>query len=365
MITVAILRGEPAGDTKAEVAGLTVLLRQLLSLQDAGVKTVVVEALGSVPRDARLSLRVVATREADDTGPALFARPGLVWHPALPRRLANGTTDVDLEKAPLRPGEFVVKTATRAERAEAERLLLRTLFKPTDGMISRALNRRVSLWVTRHLLGTAVTPNQMTAVAAVFGLAGIAAVFAWGMRGLIPGALLVQMQSILDGCDGELSRLKYLRSRVGEWLDQVLDDVVNLGHFAAVGFTLYQAGSVFAGWVAVVGVVAHLVYQASLYVGLVTRAGGSGSTAALQWWGQKAQAAPPPDTVPDARVSPLRYVKEFVELAGRRDFFTFFYVPAAIFGFNIAALFWAGFIFTFSGLTTGLQWLVGGGPKPS
>ncbi len=365
MITHAVLRGEPAGDAAAHVAGLPVLLRQLLSLQDAGVTTVRVETSEAVPADARLKLRVVAVPPHTDArldagaAPALVARPGLVWHPNLPRRLAAGSASVDLEREPLLAGEFVVPAATPAERDAAERLLLGTLFKPTDGMISRAINRRISLRVSRTLLETSITPNQMTLVAAVIGIAGIAIVLRWGVPGLIPGALLVQTQSILDGCDGELSRLKYLRSRIGEWLDQVFDDVVNLGFFAAAGWTLYRSGSEFAGWLTLVGVVAHLIYQAALYAALLTRAGGSGSTAALLWWGQTPPGSPAAPRAP----RPLGRFKAFIELAGRRDFFTFLYVPAALTGTTIVALAWAGIIFTISGLTTGLQWLLAGGPK--
>jgi CDP-L-myo-inositol myo-inositolphosphotransferase len=129
----------------------------------------------------------------------------------------------------------------------AEELLLFSLIKPTDGFISRALNRRISLRITRAVIETALTPNQMTWIAAVFGAAAVAVVAAGGAGWLQAGALLLNVQSILDGCDGEISRLKYIRSRLGEWLDQVLDDLANVGFFAAAGWALYQAGMGFMG----------------------------------------------------------------------------------------------------------------------
>jgi phosphatidylglycerophosphate synthase len=358
VIVRAVLRGAPAGDPAARVAGLPVLLRQLLSLQDAGVTEVALEDPAAVRADPRLTLRLVGPA-AVDAAPALVARPGLVWHPNLPRRLVAAGAAADLEQTPLLPGEFVAPTATAADRDAAERLLLGTLFKPTDGMISRALNRRVSLSVSRLLLETSITPNQMTLIAALCGGAGIAAVLHWGAAGLIPGALLVQAQSILDGCDGEISRLTYQRSRLGEWLDQVFDDLVNLGFFTAAGWALWRQGSAFAGWLTLVGASAHLLYQVALYAALLTRAGGSGSTAALLWWGQ----TPPGTPAAPRAAGPLQRLKAFVELAGRRDFFTFLYVPAALTGTTVVALAWAGIIFTVSGAMTGLQWLFGGGPR--
>jgi len=37
------------------------------------------------------------------------------------------------------------------------------------------------------------------------------------------GGLLIQISSIVDGCDGEIARLKGLSSAYGAWLDSVLD----------------------------------------------------------------------------------------------------------------------------------------------
>ncbi len=195
--------------------------------------------------------------------------------------------------------------------------MLKTLFKPTDGIVSRKLNRHISLQVTRALLKWPVTPNQMTVVAALFGLAAILVVAIRGTSGLIPGALLLLVQSILDGCDGEISRLKYLRSRLGEWLDQLFDDAVNVGYFAAVGYTLYRAGSVPAGWITLVGVISHLIYQAALYAALLTRGGGSGSVTSIRWWGQKAA----PTSQPAAGKRGIKQVvDDLIEMGARRDF---------------------------------------------
>ena len=44
---------------------------------------------------------------------------------------------------------------------------------------------------------------------------------------LFAGAFLFQAQSVLDGCDGEMSRVTYRGSLVGEWLDTIGDDLTN------------------------------------------------------------------------------------------------------------------------------------------
>ncbi|MGH7303096.1 MAG: CDP-alcohol phosphatidyltransferase family protein, partial [Candidatus Rokuibacteriota bacterium] len=56
------------------------------------------------------------------------------------------------------------------------------------------------------------------------------------------GALLFLTHSILDGCDGELARLKFMESPHGAILDFWGDNVVHVGVFAsmAVGLSLAQ-----------------------------------------------------------------------------------------------------------------------------
>jgi phosphatidylglycerophosphate synthase len=363
----AALTGPVVGDPDAHVAGLSVLLRQLLSLQDAGIDEVEVHGIdpGRVPRDSRLTISVLAVPSGSPSrvDTVLTARIGLVWHRLLPKRLVGSGYRGSIEEAPLAPGEFLVAPSSLSERRQAEDLLLASLLKATDGLISRSINRRISLRVTRTLLETSLTPNQMTLVAALFGFAAIAVVAAGGAAWFIPGAFLLQLQSILDGCDGEISRLKYIRSRLGEWLDQVIDDLVNLGFFVATGWALYQAGWDLARTLTIIGAVLHLIYQVALYAALIVSGGGSGSVASIRWRGQKKH-----DEVPAEGGRPhslVTRIKETLEMAGRRDFFTFLYLPAAILGVMELALGWCTGIFVLSGLASGTHWLLFGPPAPA
>lgn len=361
----ARLTAPAAGDPLAHVAGMTILLRQLLSFQDAGIGEVVIEGVSadSLPADPRLTLKLLAATPGAKpaaTGAAILtARLGLVWHRLLPRRLVKSGYTGDVEAASLQGDEFVIAATDAASRRLAEDRLLQSLLKATDGLISRTINRRISLRVTRLVLETSLSPNQMTVIAALFGVAAIAVVAIGGTRWLIPGAVLLQVQSILDGCDGEISRLKYIRSRLGEWLDQLLDDSVNVGFFAAVGWALYQAGSRFALPITIAGTALHIIYQIALYTALLTRGGGSGSVASLRWPGQLDPHAPPPE--PSAR-GLARMAKETLEMAGRRDFFTFLYLPAALVGLTEIAMIWCAIVFVLSGIVTSMLWLVRGGP---
>ena len=140
-------------------------------------------------------------------------------------------------------GRFVVTARGEVRRAEA--WLLRGLIKQREGFMSRHFERRISLALTRRLVRTRVTPNAMTLVSVAIGL-GSAAFFLSASPGYqLLGALLFLAHSILDGCDGELARLKFAESRRGAILDFWGDNLVHIAVFGciAVGWTL-ATGSV-------------------------------------------------------------------------------------------------------------------------
>src|SRR5205823_6667612 len=95
---------------------------------------------------------------------------------------------------------------------------------------------------------------------------------------------LFEAQNVLDGCDGEISRLKYLRSKAGEWLDQITDDALNIAFLAAIGVGLARDGIRYASWLTVAAIVSQAVHLLGLYSGLLWKAGGRGSVATLRWW---------------------------------------------------------------------------------
>jgi CDP-L-myo-inositol myo-inositolphosphotransferase len=125
-------------------------------------------------------------------------------------------------------------------RAAAESLLYDSLRKPTDGPMSRLLERRLSLAVTRRLAATDVTPNQMTAVSVGVGVAAAASFAQPGFGWQVAAALLFWCSSWIDGCDGELARLKFRETRLGGMLDFAGDNLVHLLVFSAMGFGLWR-----------------------------------------------------------------------------------------------------------------------------
>ncbi len=123
----------------------------------------------------------------------------------------------------------------------AETVLLQSLVKPADGIVSRSINRKISLSLSRYLARSRVHPNMVTAVVLLIGLAsGPFAALGTG-TGFLVGGLLYYLAAILDGCDGELSRLQFLGSDLGAWFDTVTDDLTALSFLAGLYVGLYRA----------------------------------------------------------------------------------------------------------------------------
>ncbi len=114
--------------------------------------------------------------------------------------------------------------------------------KASDTWVARTIDRPISLFVTRRLLPHAITPNQITLVSTAVGLLGALALARGTSWAQFVGGLLLTASVIIDGCDGEVARIKFMESEFGRKLDFFLDNVVNVAAIFAVG-----AGHAWAG----------------------------------------------------------------------------------------------------------------------
>ncbi|HLN57693.1 MAG TPA: CDP-alcohol phosphatidyltransferase family protein, partial [Thermoanaerobaculia bacterium] len=172
--------------------------------------------------------------------------------------------------APLPPDRDRFEIASARDLRGAENWLLKSLIKESEGFMSRHVERRISLAISRRLASTRVTPNAMTLVSVGVGLAGAALFLSSSAWAPIAGALLVLAHSILDGCDGELARLKFLESRFGGVLDFWGDNVVHSAVFSAIAVAWARAAGqswpLLLGASAVLGTIlsAAFVYRSTM-----------------------------------------------------------------------------------------------------
>lgn len=291
----------PAEGHRLVVGGMTVLERVLWGLGKAGVARAAVAA-PAMPLRGDLPLAVDFV--APDTNPPSGAR------------IVRGD---ELEG---------IRVEDETSRDAAEWAVLRSLAKGHQGPVDATINWRFSMRLTRALARTRITPNHVS----IFGLALGALACVLAVRGtfaaLIVAGLIMQIHNILDSVDGELARLKKQYSKVGQWLDNLADDVLDNAFVLCAGI---GAGGPYAA-LGVLGAGGRWFCAACTYLE-VYRATGSGDVYAFRWWFERDKQSV--DEVYDTR-SLLTWVRAL----GRRDTYVFAWMLLCLGGFAKGVVIW-------------------------
>ncbi len=227
------------------------------------------------------------------------------------------------------------------DRLLAEQKLDGWLVKPTDGLFAR-MNRRISIPISRQLIKFPITPNMVTLF--TLGVSFLAGVFfaLGGYWDTLLGALLSAWASILDGCDGEVARLKLQVSKLGCWLETICDYLYYLFIFVGMSIGLTRSR----------GTEAYLVWGGFLLVGAVAsflavgsarhRFASSHPEKFLALWQKKADKQ---------KRNPLMYIARHTEFIIRRCF-----LPYALLAFAVLNIMHVAFIA--SAIGANLVWII-------
>lgn len=253
--TFALELDPTTADACRVVAGLPLALRLALDAQQGGASAIVVRSdrfMRAALEDPRLRIPVL---DAPPKDVRLVHVPGnFVVHRGFFKFLnelddasPSAPRERDLSREAIaydEPYSFSpLAVVDQASAQEAEKKLFHALRKPQDGWTSRYLNRYISLFISRFLVKTPLRPNQVSVGILGVGVVGAVLASRGGYWNLLIGAFLFQAQSVLDGCDGEMSRVSHRGSRTGEWLDTVGDDLTNYGFFTGAAIGLYRTSS--------------------------------------------------------------------------------------------------------------------------
>lgn len=137
------------------------------------------------------------------------------------------------------PPSVVIEVLDAASAKDAQDALWASCRKPIDGLVSTHINRHVSLFISRRLVNTGITPNHISVFCLLLGIGSGVAVAMNTTTSLIVGAILLKLNSIIDGVDGELARVKWAYSKFGEWLDAAGDNVTNFSFFGALTYVMW------------------------------------------------------------------------------------------------------------------------------
>lgn len=141
---------------------------------------------------------------------------------------------------------------------------LRHVIHPPGKLDSRAEHwagrlymRSISLRVTRHMLGTRLSPNQITAVMVVAGVLSGVALILPGIGGAVLSVVFMQLYLLLDCVDGEVARWRKQFSPLGVYLDRLGAYLADAAVMVGMGWRAAQLGLdlyLVAGLAAAIGV---------------------------------------------------------------------------------------------------------------
>ena len=276
-------------DATSRVAGLSLIARHMRRAARAGWRGAVVLVDDESARQR--CQQAIAAEPPPDDFTVDYALSG--QSPPEGRRYVRLSLHAVYEGAALEnavadgePPEPMVRISEWADLRRAERALYRSIRKSVDqdGVVAYYIFRILSRQMTRLLIDTPVTPNQVSISAMVMGI--VAALFAtagtlWGWQ---VAGVLFWFGAVIDCVDGEIARLRVKGSKLGEWLDSMADEVSTYGLLAGLGVGLlgseleaYWSTIAFVG--AVIAVVVHYKLYADLY-----RAGAPIDTAQYPWF---------------------------------------------------------------------------------
>lgn len=160
---------------------------------------------------------------------------------ASPRAVAAALAERRVRALPLPSGPEVsggramlaLRITDPADLGNAEQTIRRSSYKATDAKVAR-FNRRMSLPISIALMPTPLTANQLSVVLVAMGFYS-AWLFSTGhyLAGVL-GGFLSLAASVLDGCDGEIARLKYQESVLGCWIETFGDYSYYIAIFAGL-----------------------------------------------------------------------------------------------------------------------------------
>ncbi len=105
----------------------------------------------------------------------------------------------------------------------------------TEGLVSAHLNRRLSRPLAKLFARTPITPNQISFLSFIVAI-GCLSLFLTGHN--VWAGIVAQTSSVVDGVDGDLARIKNMKSSFGGFFDAILD---RYSDFAILGGLTFWA----------------------------------------------------------------------------------------------------------------------------
>lgn len=216
--------------------------------------------------------------------------------------------------------DFWQDVDTKGSLAHAEEMLLTGCRKESDGVVSRHFNRHISLFISKRLVKTKLTANQVTFFTTLVGLCSGYFAAQGSYFTYLLGAFLFKWASILDGVDGEMSKLRLTDSKLGQWLDTLSDNLTYVVFIVATFVGVMRRTDVSVPWFVGGAALFGLAGLILTMFGVLLASTNSGTLIAIQQ-----------DFLSGEKDSFLRWLWSKIYFVIKRDFFAAFFLVLAFF----------------------------------
>ena len=132
--------------------------------------------------------------------------------------------------------------------------------------VSAIWGKRPALKIVKWIYHTPITPPQVSIVAFVFGISAAYFLAKQEYMFLFISALLIQIKNIFDTVDGHLARARNTPSRIGRFLDSVIDFITSFAFFIAIALNLNEQYPPNEIWILAITAFFSSQFQCSYYV---------------------------------------------------------------------------------------------------
>ena len=230
---------------------------------------------------------------------------------------------------------YVHTIESAADVRRGKQLIFSIVTKPTSGWVSRNLNSKLSIPLSKVLSEFPITPNMITVLTTFVGISCLPFLMRGDYFGTFMGGLCFQLASALDRSDGEIARSKFLASEMGEWIDTIGDNLTYI--LFLIGLTLgtkERTGEDYILWVGI-GLIVLAVGVLTIMYSYLLKNTKSGSLVAVY---------KDMESKFEGKEKPLVYkLLDKIRFMGKRDFYSM--LVFVLCAFNLLEFtFWAAII---------------------
>ncbi len=131
-------------------------------------------------------------------------------------------------------GKFWHGINNKEQYESAKKSIIDSLRHPEEGPVTYFFNRRISMAISKKIAHYPVTPNMVTFLVLLFSAVPAFLASVGTKLGFILSSITIQLYSILEGCDGEIARLKLMESNWGRFFDGIADRIAEVLIFSGL-----------------------------------------------------------------------------------------------------------------------------------